>query len=188
MQAWTKYILRNKGHSDLFVYALHKKWGAGYPTKQTHDFLYFAFFLLRLSLLFLIDSRDLSTHFHDDVFKWKYFPHYWPFLRGIHRSPVKSPHKGQWRGALKFSLICFGLNGWINNRKAGDMRRYRAHYDVTMMSPGWVLPSVSEAILKDILRFGRFPTDEFMKSPRPGQYGRHSGRRHFQMHFVEWKL
>ena len=25
---------------------------------------------------------------------------------GIHRSPVNSPHKGQWRGALMFSLIC----------------------------------------------------------------------------------
>ena len=43
---------------------------------------------------------------HDDVIKWKHFPHYWPFVRGIHRSPVNSPHKGQWRGALMFSLIC----------------------------------------------------------------------------------
>ena len=25
-----------------------------------------------------------------------------PFLRGIHRSPVNSPHKGQWRRALMF--------------------------------------------------------------------------------------
>ena len=39
---------------------------------------------------------------HDDVIKWKHFPHYWPFVRGIHRSPV-NPHKGQWRGALMFS-------------------------------------------------------------------------------------
>ena len=43
---------------------------------------------------------------HDDVIKWKDFPRYWPFVRGIHRSPVNSPHKGQWRGALMFSLIC----------------------------------------------------------------------------------
>ena len=33
------------------------------------------------------------------------FPRYWPFVRGIHRSPVNSPHKGHWRGALMFSLI-----------------------------------------------------------------------------------
>ena len=43
---------------------------------------------------------------HDDVIKWKHFPRYWPFVRGIHRTPVNSPHKDQWRGALMFSLIC----------------------------------------------------------------------------------
>ena len=37
-------------------------------------------------------------------------------------------HKGQWRGALMFSLMCVWINGWINNGKAGDLRRYRAHY------------------------------------------------------------
>ena len=58
---------------------------------------------------------------------------YWPFVRGIQRSPVNSPHKGQWRGALMFSLICVWINGWINNREAGDWRRYRAHYDVIVM-------------------------------------------------------
>ena len=70
---------------------------------------------------------------HDDVIKWKHFPRYWPFVRGIHRSPVNSPHKGQWRGALMFSVMCVGLKGWINNRQAGDLRRYRVHYDVTVM-------------------------------------------------------
>ena len=61
------------------------------------------------------------------------FPRYWPFVRGIHRSPVNSPHKGQWRGALMFSLICAWANGRANNRDAGDLRRNRAHYDVTVM-------------------------------------------------------
>ena len=42
---------------------------------------------------------------HDDVIKWKHFPRYWPFVRGIHRSPVNSPYKGQWRGALMFFLF-----------------------------------------------------------------------------------
>ena len=46
------------------------------------------------------------TTFHDDVIKWKHFPRCWPFVRVIHRSPVDSPHKGQWRGAWIFSLIC----------------------------------------------------------------------------------
>ena len=48
-------------------------------------------------------------------------------------SPVHSRHKGQWRGALMFTLICVWINGWVNNREAGDLRRYRAHYDVIVM-------------------------------------------------------
>ena len=70
---------------------------------------------------------------HGDVIKWKHFPRYWTFVRGIHRSPVNSLHKGQWCGALVFSLICVWINGWVNNDEAGDLRRYRAHYDVTVM-------------------------------------------------------
>ena len=57
----------------------------------------------------------------------------WPFVREIHRSPVNSPHKGQWRGALMFSLICAWINARVNNREAGDLRRYRPYYDVTIM-------------------------------------------------------
>ena len=48
-------------------------------------------------------------------------------------SPVNSPHKGQWRGALMFSLIYTRINCWVNNGEAGDLRRHRAHYDVTVM-------------------------------------------------------
>ena len=75
----------------------------------------------------------LTCCIHDDVIKWKHFPHYWPLVRGIHRSSVDSPHKGQWRGALMFSLICARTNGWANNRDAGDVRLHRTHYDVTVM-------------------------------------------------------
>ena len=73
---------------------------------------------------------------HDDVIKWKHFPRYWPFVQGFHRSPVISPHKGQWREALMFSLICARINhvnGWVNNGEAGDLTRHRAHYDVIVM-------------------------------------------------------
>ena len=69
----------------------------------------------------------------DDVTKRKHFPRYWPFLRGIHWSPVNSPHKGQWRGALMLSFICARINGWASNREASDLRRNRAHYDVIVM-------------------------------------------------------
>ena len=68
---------------------------------------------------------------HDDIIKWKHFPCYWTFVRGIHRFPVNSPHKDQWSGALMFSLIFPWINGWVNNREACDLRR--VHYDVTVM-------------------------------------------------------
>ena len=47
--------------------------------------------------------------------------------------PVNSPHKGQWRGTLIFSLICPWINGWVNNRKADDLRRNCAHFEVIVM-------------------------------------------------------
>ena len=75
----------------------------------------------------------MQVSHHDDVIKWKHFPRHWPFVRGIHRSPVNSPHKGQWRGVLIFSLICVWINDWINNCGAGDLRRHRVHYDVIVM-------------------------------------------------------
>ena len=74
-----------------------------------------------------------AIYAHDDVIKWKPFLRYWPFARGIHRLPVNSLHKGQWRGALMVSLICVWIIVWVNNREAGDLRRHHAHYDDTVM-------------------------------------------------------
>ena len=54
-------------------------------------------------------------------------------VRGIPRSPVNSPNKGQWRGALMFSLICIWINGWVNNREAGDLRCHHTHHNVIVM-------------------------------------------------------
>ena len=88
---------------------------------------------------YLSVESDTTSNFtiliyHDDVIKWKHFPRYWPFVRGIHRSPVNSPDKGQWLGALMFSLLSVWINGWVNNREAVDLRRYRGNYDVTVIS------------------------------------------------------
>ena len=74
---------------------------------------------------------------HDDAIKWKHFLRYWPFVREIHRSPVNSPHKGQKRGALMFSLICAWINGWVNNREAANLTRHCAHYGVIIMLMHW---------------------------------------------------
>ena len=47
--------------------------------------------------------------------------------------PGEFPPKGQWRRVLMYSLICVWINSWVNNRDDGDLRRYRAHYDVIVM-------------------------------------------------------
>ena len=85
---------------------------------------------------FIVHAHWGLTYPHDDVIKWKPFPHYhdyWLFVWGIYRSPVNSPYKGQWRGALMFSLICTWINGWVNNGEAGDLRHCCTQYDVTVM-------------------------------------------------------
>ena len=92
---------------------------------------------IRQSTLFQLGPSATSTHhvhwnsgcpferhLHDDVIKWKHFPRYWPFVRGIHRSPVNSSHKGQWRGALMFSFICTRINGWV--------KQWRGWWDATV--------------------------------------------------------
>ena len=92
--------------------------------------------LLMYSVLHCLHSVGNKSYYlllHDDVIKWEPFLHYRPFVWGIHREPVNSPHKGQWHGALTFSLICIWINRWVNNREAGDLRRHHAHYDVTVM-------------------------------------------------------
>ena len=76
---------------------------------------------------------SLFDWYLDDVIKCKCYLRYWPFVQGIHRLPVNSPHKGQWRGALMFSLICAWINGWVNNSDAVDLRCHRSHYDVSVM-------------------------------------------------------
>ena len=53
--------------------------------------------------------------------------------RTTSNSSLITVHKGQWRGALMLSWIRAWINDWVNNRKAGDLRCYRAHYDVIVM-------------------------------------------------------
>ena len=64
--------------------------------------------------------------------RWRHEIHC-PFVRGIRRWPVDSPHKGQWRGDLIFSLMCASTNDWANSRYAGDLTRHGSHCDVTIM-------------------------------------------------------
>ena len=76
-------------------------------------------------------TLDCPLKTHDDVIKCKNFLRYWPFVRGIHRSPVNSSHNGRWRGALMSSLISAWINGWINNRG------YSKEMHCTLISLQW---------------------------------------------------
>ena len=62
---------------------------------------------------------SVTSVYQDDVIKWKHFPRYWPFVWGIHRSPVNSPHKGQWRGALMFFFYYLHLNKRLSKQSRG---------------------------------------------------------------------
>ena len=95
----------------------------------------FFYFVTSSTMSWGFDTQPTQLHiprYHDDI-KWKQFPRYWPFVRGIPRSPVNSPHKGQCCGDLMFSLICIWINRWVNNHEAGDLISHRAHYDVIVM-------------------------------------------------------
>ena len=95
--------------------------------------------LIFIALLPLKSKHMNSRHIQSDMMmssNGNIGPRYWPFVRGIHRSPVNSPHKGQWRGTLMCSLICAWIDGWVNNREAGNLRHHRAHYDVMVIKMG----------------------------------------------------
>ena len=67
---------------------------------------------------------------HDDVINWKHFPRYWPFARGIHRVPRTKASDAE----LYVFFDLRRINRLVNNGEAGELRRYRAHYDVIAMS------------------------------------------------------
>ena len=78
--------------------------------------------------------NTITTIKHDDVIKWEHFPCNWTFVRRIHRSPVNSPYKGQWRGALIFSLICACLNKRLSKQSRGwRFETPSGSYDVNVM-------------------------------------------------------
>ena len=76
----------------------------------------------------------LAANTHNGVIKWKHFPHYWPFVQGIHQSPVNFPHKVQRHGISMFLWSALWINGWINNHEAGELGCHCPHYDVIIMA------------------------------------------------------
>ena len=95
----------------------------------------------------VILSPDWAALDHDQMIQpvvslwsgiWNYPCHNqvtWSAMTAQHlnRSPVNSPLKGQWHGALMFSSICAWINTLLNNLRAGDLRCHHAHYDIIVM-------------------------------------------------------
>ena len=70
---------------------------------------------------------------HDDVIKWKNFPHYWPFCMGNSLVTSEFPAQRPVTQSFDVFFICAWMNSWVNNREAGDLRCHHAHYDITVM-------------------------------------------------------
>ena len=112
----------------------------------------------------LLSGDDSMSHFKTVLWNhtwWRHqmetFPRYWPFVR----ESVDFPHRGQWRRALMYSLICARANGWVNNRDAVDKRRHHAHYDVTVMDQNLVI-ILCVAILIAMIQWDHLSLDQII--------------------------
>ena len=92
----------------------HDPNGSVYNTSISHSHT-FIIKAWQASTAWMISSNGKIFHVTDPL--WEEF---------IGHSLVNSPHKGQWREALMFSLICARINGWVNNGYAGNLRHHRA--------------------------------------------------------------
>ena len=74
-------------------------------------------------------------------------------------SPVNSEFPAQRPVTRSFDvfLICTWINGWVNIREAGDLRRPRVHYYLTVMKEWWRIKSVNQRqhsfLLKAVLPY-----------------------------------
>ena len=78
---------------------------------------------------YLYSNRPPSNECHNPQFSWwrHQMKTFSELLALCEENPSVTggfPHKGQWHGALMFSLICAWTNGWANNRDAGDLGRW----------------------------------------------------------------
>ena len=83
------------------------------------------------------------------------------------------------RGALIFPLIYARINGWVNNREAGDLRRHRAHYDIIVMwtyatwqplTPHFMLKYTSSQVWKNPKELELYLPGFFLMKPYKGRW------------------
>ena len=103
------YEYSTKNFNDFFWQSTFN----GAPSTSLTSKILLIFGRRQFIILIGLCGKEFIYHVHDDVIKWKHFSRYWTFVQAIHRSPVNSPHKGQWRGALMFSLITAWINAWV---------------------------------------------------------------------------
>ena len=164
-------------------------------------YVFYNFSKLRWHWHLKIFLRMTKSYFHDDFIKWKHFPRCWSFVRGIHRSLVNFPHKGQWRRALMFSLICAWTNGWANSWDAVDLRCNHAHYDIIVMFLQWSISLLLMVWLLEDASASAEPPWYWLRYPWivwfrykkcklicPWTKWPPFHRQYFQMHFQEWKV
>ena len=83
--------------------------------------------------------------------------------------------------AWMFSDICAWINGWVNNREAGDWSRHRAHYDVTVMRPSelmWLWILIVSIIRAFYLKWITLSESFRLQRPTKGQVGSQFWRTH----------
>ena len=84
--------------------------------------------------------HDLQIY--SDVMAWKRFRHDWPFVMGILRSPVESPHKRSEIASFVISFVAI-MNELLNKQSIcrGSETPW-CSYDVIVMTPSWCLTTV----------------------------------------------
>ena len=99
---------------------------------QSVDYIFYVYLIRRCpGLQTNGKKRTTFGELYCMVIRWKHFPRYRTFVRGIHRSPVNSPHKGQWRGDLKPFYLRFNKRlskqwwGWLFKTPSCPIWRHR---------------------------------------------------------------
>ena len=111
--AYDAFVMSVYTMLSLFFSCLHQRVLTSWCIWYAHGFYLFAFVIL-IALIQICVIYLCSCLNHDDVIKWNHFPRYWPFVRGIHRSPSQTP-------ATRTCDVFFDLR--LNNMLSKQSRR-----------------------------------------------------------------
>ena len=80
-------------------------------------------------------ARSVNMSTHSCIPWWRHQMDTFSRLLAIcaGNSPVTCEFTAHRPVMRSFDVWCAWINGWVNTRDAGDLRRHRPHYDVTVM-------------------------------------------------------